>query len=134
MPRANSTARPRIARLWNSPPMNTISTDIPTSNRNVLALLACGCQVIGASSLLETGTVFADLTLGRPPRVPYCSAVAVHGVVHQRGQRLAAWPFRQVGELVAGLRGVPRHGLLGLGHTRRPAQQPQRLGQVVVVL
>jgi hypothetical protein len=27
--------------------MNTISADMPTSNRNVLALLACGCQVIG---------------------------------------------------------------------------------------
>jgi hypothetical protein len=50
MPTANSTASPKIALLWNSEPMNTISADIPTSNRNVLALLACGCQVIVAPS------------------------------------------------------------------------------------
>ena len=49
MPTANSTARNRML-LPNSAPTNTISADIPTSNKNVLALLACGCQVIGASS------------------------------------------------------------------------------------
>ncbi len=42
--------------------MNTINADMPTSNRNVLALLACGCQVIVASSY-SNRVVIADLTL-----------------------------------------------------------------------
>jgi hypothetical protein len=49
-PTANSTARPKIAVLRNSAAMNTISVENPTSNTNVLAVLACGCQVIAASS------------------------------------------------------------------------------------
>src|SRR5215208_3613003 len=119
MPTANSTAKPRIALLLNSAPMNTISVDISTSSTNVLALLACGCQVISPSYAL-----FAGLTPQQPPQVPQCSAVPVDCVVHQGGQRLPTRSLRQVGQLVAGLHRVARHRVLGLRHSGRLPQQP----------
>src|SRR5262245_61372473 len=107
---ANSTAK-NMMFLPNIAPTATISAENNASRTKVLAVLACGCQLI--SVLLRSLRFLNALSAAAGS-----SAVTVDRVVHQRRQRLPARPFGQAGQLVAGLLGVSPDRLLGLHHAR----------------
>src|ERR1700712_4516721 len=116
----------------NSAPTNTISAENTTSKTNVFSRLACGCHVIVYFFL--TCWKSRRCNVSEASRGSEASAVPVDRVLDEVGQRATTGHVRQVHQLIACLRGVPRDDLLRLHDPARRPQQSQRLCDVGVVV